>query len=218
VRLVLLGPPGAGKGTQAAHIARAFDIPKVATGDIFRHNVTNGTPLGNEAKAYMDRGDLVPDDVVIRMVKDRLGQDDAANGFLLDGFPRTVPQAMALEDILADAGTPLDVVLRFKVDEEEVVRRIVDRRTCPSCGEVYHLQYAPPKVEGVCDQCGGALVQRKDDTEEVVRHRMEEYRSKTEKLEVFYWERGLLRDVEAMGSVEDVTTRTLDVLSDLQGA
>jgi adenylate kinase len=218
VRLVLLGPPGAGKGTQAVHIARAFDIPKVATGDIFRHNVTNETPLGNEAKAYMDRGDLVPDDVVIRMVRDRLGQQDAANGFLLDGFPRTVPQAMALEDILADAGTPLDVVLRFKVDEEEVVRRIVNRRTCPSCGAVYHLEYAPPKVEGTCDQCGGPLQQRQDDTEVLVRHRMEEYRAKTEKLEVFYWERGLLRDVEALGPVEEVTARTLDVLSDLQGA
>jgi adenylate kinase len=217
VRLVLLGPPGAGKGTQAVHIARAFSIPRIATGDIFRDNVRHETALGKEAKAYMDRGDLVPDDVVIGMVTDRLSQDDATKGFLLDGFPRTVPQAVALEDYLADASRPLDVVLRFNVPESEVVRRIVNRRVCPKDDNVYHLEFAPPRKEGLCDECGTPLVHRKDDTEEVVLHRLSEYHDKTERLEYFYWERGLLRDVESVGPVEEVTKRTLSLLDDLEG-
>ena len=217
MRLVLLGPPGAGKGTQAVHIARAFRVPRIATGDIFRENVRNETPLGKEAKAFMDRGDLVPDEVVIEMVKDRLSQDDAEKGFLLDGFPRTVPQAVALEDFLANLNRPLDVVLRFNVPEAEVVRRIVNRRTCPNDGSVYHLEFAPPRKEGLCDECGTPLVHRKDDTREVVLHRLQEYHEKTERLEFFYWERGLLRDVESVGPVEEVTKRTLALLDDLDG-
>jgi adenylate kinase len=217
VRLVLLGPPGAGKGTQAVHIARAFGVPRIATGDIFRENVRNETPLGKEAKAYMDRGDLVPDEVVIGMVQDRLSQDDADKGFLLDGFPRTVPQAVALEDYLASENRPLDVVLRFNVPESEVVRRIVNRRVCPKDDNVYHLEFAPPKNDGVCDECGTELIHRKDDTEEVVLHRLQEYHSKTERLEYFYWERGLLRDVESVGPVDEVTKRTLKLLDDLEG-
>ena len=217
MRLVLLGPPGAGKGTQAVHIARAFGIPRIATGDIFRENVRTETPLGKEAKSFMDRGDLVPDEVVIGMVKDRLSQDDCVKGFLLDGFPRTVPQAVALEDFLADVNRPLHVVLRFNVPESEIVRRIVNRRTCPNDGNVYHLDFAPPRKEGLCDECGTPLVHRKDDTKEVVLHRLEEYHSKTERLEYFYWERGLLRDVESVGPVEDVTRRTLDLLDDIEG-
>ena len=217
MRLVLLGPPGAGKGTQAVHIARAFAVPRIATGDIFRENVRNETPLGKEAKNYMDRGDLVPDEVVIGMVKDRLSQDDAEKGFLLDGFPRTVPQAVALEDYLANENRPLDVVLRFNVPESEVVRRIVNRRTCPNDGSVYHLEFAPPRKEGICDECGTPLVHRKDDTQEVVLHRLQEYHEKTERLEYFYWERGLLRDVDSIGPVEEVTRRTLKLLDDLEG-
>jgi adenylate kinase len=217
VRLVLLGPPGAGKGTQATEIARAYDVPVVSTGDIFRANVKSGTPLGEEAKSYMDRGALVPDDIVIRMVEDRLTRDDCREGFLLDGFPRTVPQAEALDELLAEKRCPLDVVLRFDVPLEEVVRRVVRRRVCPACDAVYHLDYAPPQAEGVCDACGTALVQRADDTEEVVRTRMEEYRAKTEKLERYYAERGLLRDVEAVGPVEEVTKRTLAVLDEISG-
>ena len=215
MRLVLMGPPGAGKGTQATALAEAYAVPHIATGDIFRANVKDGTPLGEEAKAYMERGDLVPDDVVIRMVIDRLQRDDARRGFLLDGFPRTVPQAMALEDYLAGQSTPLDVVLRFRVPEDVVVERIVKRRTCPQCRAVYHLDYAPPEKDGICDRCGAELVQRKDDTEDVVRHRLEEYHTKTERLEFFYWERGLLRDVEAVGSVADVAGRTMEALVDL---
>jgi adenylate kinase len=217
VRLVLLGPPGAGKGTQAVHIARAYAVPRVATGDIFRDNVSNQTSLGAEAKVHMERGDLVPDDIVIRMVTDRLERDDAVKGFLLDGFPRTVPQAVALEEYLDSVGLPLDVVLRFNVPESEIVRRIVNRRVCPVDNTVYHLDFAPPKVDEVCDVCGTPLLHRKDDTEEVVLRRLEEYHAKTEHLEYFYWERGLLRDVESVGPVEEVTRRTLAVLDDLDG-
>jgi len=187
---VLLGPPGAGKGTQATRIAARFDVPHVATGDIFRSNVRAATPLGTEAKAYMDRGDLVPDDVVIRMVSDRLAAADCSDGFVLDGFPRTVPQAIALEDALERQQGPLDVVLRFVVDDDEVVTRLSSRRA----------------VEG-----------RSDDAEEVVRHRLEEYHAKTEPLEFFYVERGLLRDVEAVGPVDEVTERALKVLGEPDG-
>jgi len=215
VRLVLLGPPGAGKGTQASQIGRTYDVPLISTGDIFRANVKNGTALGKEAQSYMDRGALVPDDIVIRMVDDRLAQDDCASGFVLDGFPRTVPQAEALDQILQGRGSPLDVVLRFDVPVDEVVNRVVNRRVCSNCGAVYHLQYAPPATEGTCDACGGELIQRPDDTEEVVRARMDEYRAKTEKLEHYYAERGLLRNVEAVGPVDDVAKRTLETLADI---
>lgn len=191
LRLVLLGPPGAGKGTQATRLAAAFAIPHVATGDIFRENVRAATPLGAEAKSFMDRGDLVPDDVVIRMVTDRLERDDCRRGFLLDGFPRTVPQALALEDVLAAGERPLGLVLRFVVDAEEVVRRLAERR----------------EIEG-----------RDDDDEAVVRHRLEEYQAKTEPLEFFYAERGLLRDVEAVGTVDEVEERALTVLRELSPA
>ncbi|HWH31897.1 MAG TPA: adenylate kinase [Egibacteraceae bacterium] len=216
MRLVLLGPPGAGKGTQATEIGRNYDVPLISTGDIFRANVKQGTPLGQEAKSFMDRGALVPDDIVIRMVEDRLGQDDCADGFVLDGFPRTVPQAEALDEFLVARDCPLDVVLRFDVPVEEVVNRVVNRRVCPNCGAVYHLHYAPPAVDGVCDNCGAGLIQRDDDTEEVVRARMDEYRAKTEKLERYYAERGILRDVKAVGAVEDVTRRTLEALEEFQ--
>ena len=218
MRLVLLGPPGAGKGTQASHIASAFAVPHIATGDIFRQNVRKGTALGSEAKAYMDSGDLVPDDIVVRMVDDRLRQDDAAKGFLLDGFPRTVPQAVALEDLLVRLEAPLDVVLRFGISEGEVVSRITKRRTCPVDGSVYHLDNHPPNVPGKCDECGADLVHRADDTEEVVRRRLEEYHAKTEPLERFYWDRGLLREVDGLGPVEEVTNRVLDLLDDIEDA
>ncbi|MGH3665713.1 MAG: adenylate kinase [Egibacteraceae bacterium] len=215
MRLVLLGPPGAGKGTQAAHIARAFGVARISTGDIFREHVAGDTGLGRQAKTYMDDGKLVPDEVVIAMVNDRLAQDDAAQGFIFDGFPRTVAQAMALEDLLAGRGTPLDVVMRLSVPESELVRRIVKRRSCPKDGTVYHLDFAPPTSDMVCDECGTPLVQRDDDSEEVVHRRLEEYHAKTERLEYFYWERGLLRDVESVGPVEEVTQRALDLLDDL---
>ena len=212
MRVILLGPPGAGKGTQAVRIAEAFGLPHISTGDIFRENVRGGTDLGVEAKRYMDAGELVPDEIVVGMVADRLAQPDAATGFCLDGFPRTVPQAQALEDLLVERDAPLEVVVRFAVAEDEVVARLTGRRTCSGCGAVFHVEHAPPATEGVCDSCGGELVQRDDDTEDVVMNRLEVYRKQTEPLEHFYWERGLLRDVEAVGSVDDVTARTVDLL------
>ncbi len=212
MRVILLGPPGAGKGTQAVRIAEAFGIPHISTGDIFRENVRGETKLGGEAKRYMDAGELVPDEVVVGMVADRLAQADAVDGFCLDGFPRTVPQAQALEDLLVDRDAPLEVVVRFLVDHDEVVQRLTGRRSCVDCGAVFHAEHAPPKDEGVCDKCGGELVQRDDDTEDVVLNRLDVYRKQTEPLEHFYWERGLLRDVEAVGEVDNVTERALGLL------
>lgn len=218
VRIILLGPPGAGKGTQAGTIAEAFGIPHISTGDILRANVREGTPLGTEAKRYMDAGDLVPDDVILGMVGDRLSQPDATEGFLFDGFPRTVPQADALEALLVERDQPLDVVLRLAVDQSELVSRLTGRRTCTECGAVFHVDHNPPQVEGRCDVCGGDLVQRDDDREDVVLNRLEVYRSQTEPLEQFYWERGLLRDVEAVGDVDDISARILKVLRGYQDA
>lgn len=214
MRIILLGPPGAGKGTQAVHIARTASIPHISTGDILRANVKAGTELGTEAKRYMDAGDLVPDDVIVGMVGDRLDEDDAADGFLFDGFPRTVPQAEALEALLIDRGTPLDVVLRLAVPQEEIVERLTGRRTCSQCGRIFHLTFDPPTTEGRCDDCGGTLMQRDDDTEDVVLNRLDVYRAQTEPLENFYWERGLLRDVEAVGEVTDVQARIQSILQE----
>jgi adenylate kinase len=214
VRVILLGPPGAGKGTQAGNIAAAYGIPHISTGDILRANVREGTDLGLEAKRFMDAGDLVPDEVIIGMVGDRLEQPDAAQGFLFDGFPRTVPQAEALEKLLLEREQPLDVVLRLAVDEDEVVSRLTGRRTCTQCGAVFHVDHQPPEAEGVCDSCGGELVQREDDQEDVVRNRLEVYRRSTEPLEEFYWNRSLLRDVEAVGTVDEVAQRAAKVLAE----
>ncbi len=214
MRIILLGPPGAGKGTQAVHIAESADIPHISTGDILRANVKAGTPLGAEAKRYMDAGELVPDDVIVGMVGDRLDEADAKTGFLFDGFPRTMPQAEALEALLIERGTPLDVVLRLAVPEAEVIRRLTGRRTCSQCARIFHTSFDPPKVEGVCDDCGGTLTQRDDDTEDVALNRLDVYRSQTEPLENFYWERGLLRDVEAVGTVDEVQARIQTILQE----
>jgi adenylate kinase len=218
VRIILLGPPGAGKGTQAVGISQACAVPHISTGDILRANVREGTELGAEAKRYMDAGDLVPDEVIIGMVGDRLDEPDAAGGFLFDGFPRTVPQAEALERLLVDRATPLDVVLRLAVDESEVVKRLTGRRTCTACGGISHVEFDPPATEGVCDACGGELEQREDDREDVVLNRLEVYRTQTEPLEHFYWQRGLLRDVEAIGTVEQVQARAREILAEYDGS
>jgi adenylate kinase len=215
MRLVLLGPPGAGKGTQAVHIAAATSAPHIATGDIFREHVRAETALGRAAKEHMDRGELVPDEIVIGMVTGRICAPDAAGGFVLDGFPRTVAQAEALEAYLAETDTPLDAVLRFDVSTEQVVDRIVERRTCPADGSVFHLHFAPPEVAGRCDACGGELVQRPDDTEEVVRHRLAEYEDKTAPLEAFYADRSILVSIDADAPVAEVTGRTLAVIERL---
>jgi adenylate kinase len=213
MRLVLVGPPGAGKGTQAEFIAENFNIPKISTGDIFRANVSGGTDLGKLAKKYMDAGDLVPDEVTIAMVRDRLAQDDAKAGFLLDGFPRTIGQANELDRILDELGLALDVVLDLEVDNEEVVRRLSGRRLCKRCGHVWHIEFDPPKVEGICDKCGGELYHRDDDYPETVRHRLDVYAQQTRPLIEFYDGRGQMVGMDAHGLVEDVTERSIALLT-----
>ncbi|GGO03544.1 adenylate kinase [Microbispora bryophytorum] len=212
MRVVLVGPPGAGKGTQAQFIASHLSIPKISTGDIFRANVSGGTELGKLAKEYMDRGDLVPDEVTVAMVRDRLSEDDAQEGFLLDGFPRNVPQAEVLKKMLAEFGTGLDVVLNLVVEDDEVVRRLAGRRTCRSCGKVWHVVFDPPTVEGVCDACGGELFQRDDDREETIRRRLEVYQEQTAPLISFYADEGILQGVDATGPVEEITQRSMSAL------
>ncbi|MDQ1703767.1 MAG: adenylate kinase, partial [Frankiaceae bacterium] len=187
-------------------------VPKISTGDIFRANVSQGTPLGQEARKYMDAGDLVPDEITIGMVRDRLAEEDARNGFLLDGFPRTVPQSVAFDETLEKAGTPLDVVLELVVDDDEVVRRLSGRRTCRNCGHIWHLDFDPPSTEDVCDICGGELFQRDDDKPATIRHRLEVYYDQTSPLVGYYAERGILVGLDAMGPVDDVTDRAIAAL------
>jgi adenylate kinase len=212
VRIVLVGPPGAGKGTQAQFIASHLSIPKISTGDIFRANVSGNTPLGQKAKEYMDRGDLVPDEVTIAMVRDRLAEEDAQEGFLLDGFPRNVPQAETLKKILSEMDRKLDLVLELVVDDDEVVRRLSGRRTCRKCGRIWHVAFDPPTKDGVCDNCAGELFQRDDDREETIRHRLEVYQEQTAPLASFYADEGILVGLDATGPVEEVTERALAAL------
>jgi adenylate kinase len=216
MRLVLLGPPGAGKGTQAAQLVERFQIPQISTGDILRQQVQDNTMLGVRARTYMDRGEYVPDELVVEMVMERLEEPDAQKGFVLDGFPRTVVQAQALETALADAGRPLSAVLKFAIADDMAVRRLTARWTCPNCKRTYNLEFKPPAKEGLCDVCGHELERRSDDDELTVRRRIEVYREQTAPLERFYWERGLLREVEAQAREADVTQRTLEILSDIQ--
>jgi adenylate kinase len=211
VRIVLVGPPGAGKGTQAQFVASHLSVPKISTGDIFRANVSGGTPLGQKAREYMDRGDLVPDEVTIAMVRDRLAEDDAQEGFLLDGFPRNVPQAETLKKILSEWDAKVDLVLELVVDEDEVVRRLSGRRTCSRCGRIWHVLF-DDKKDDICDDCRGRLFQRDDDKEEVVRHRLEVYQEQTAPLVSFYADEGILVGIDATGPVEEVTERALRAL------
>jgi len=187
-------------------------VPKISTGDIFRANVSQGTELGQQAKKFMDAGDLVPDEITIGMVRERLAEDDARQGFLLDGFPRNVPQARTLDENLGEAGTPLNVVLELVVDDDEVVRRLSGRRTCRSCGHIWHIDFDPPSKEAVCDICGGELFQRDDDMPETVRHRLEVYYEQTSPLVGYYAEVGILVGIDAMGPVDDVTDRAIAAL------
>ncbi|MCR3954742.1 MAG: adenylate kinase [Gudongella sp.] len=204
MRLVLLGPPGAGKGTQASAIVEKYNIPHISTGDIFRANIKEGTALGQEAKAYMDKGLLVPDELVVSIVKDRLLKDDCKEGFLLDGFPRTVGQAEALDSELAKMGIKLDRVININADPEILIERAVGRRICRECGATYHVKYNPPEVEGVCDKDGGELYQRDDDTEETVTTRINVYMEQTEPLIDYYKNQGLLMDVDGTKAIDEV--------------
>jgi adenylate kinase len=212
VRLVLVGPPGAGKGTQAQYISSNLSIPKISTGDIFRFNVSSGTELGRQAKAFMDRGDLVPDEVTIAMVSSRLQEDDAQDGFLLDGFPRNVPQAETLKKMLAVWESRLDIVLELVVDDDEVVRRLSGRRTCRKCGRIWHVVFDPPSRQGLCDDCGGELFQRDDDREQTIRHRLDVYQQQTRPLIAYYADEGTLLGIDATGPVEEITDRAMSAL------
>ncbi|MEU1663339.1 adenylate kinase [Streptomyces sparsogenes] len=214
MRIVLVGPPGAGKGTQAAYLAKNLSIPHISTGDLFRANISQGTPLGRQAQEYMRAGQLVPDEVTIGMAEDRMRQPDAAQGFLLDGFPRNLAQAEALDGFLRDNQIALDAVLDLEVPEDEVVRRIAGRRICRNdSSHVFHVTGAPPKTEGVCDACGGELYQREDDSEETVRKRLEVYHRETEPIIDYYKAKGQVVTIPALGKVSEVTQRAMDALA-----
>jgi adenylate kinase len=207
MRAVLMGPPGAGKGTQAKVLAKEASVPQIATGDILRKAREEGTPLGKQAQSYMDAGGLVPDEVVIGLIDERLRQPDAAQGFLLDGFPRTVPQAEALDRLLAGLSQPLEDVLLIDVPAEAIVRRLSGRRTCPACGRPYHVESDPPPADGRCGSCGTELVTRPDDRPETVQARLKVYAESTAPLRDYYAAKGLLRSVDGIGAVEEVTAR-----------
>jgi adenylate kinase len=204
MRVVLLGPPGAGKGTQAARLARRWSVPQVSTGDMLREGVAKGTRLGLEARRYMDAGELVPDAVIIGMVRERLGQPDGRKGFVLDGFPRTAAQAEALDQLLDAEGTPLDRVVLIELSDEELAARLTGRRVCGSCGRNYHVAFSPPKTAGRCDHCGGALTQRADDEEATVRRRLAVYARDTRPLIDYYRGRGLLTTISGAGTMDTV--------------
>lgn len=207
MRLVILGPPGAGKGTQADFIIDKYKVPHISTGDIFRENIKNGTDLGKKAKSYMDKGLLVPDQVVIEIVKDRLTWDDTKKGFLLDGFPRTVAQAVALDAFLDSQNKKLDSVININVDTGILVERAVGRRVCKSCGATYHVKNKAPKEEGKCDKCGGPLFQRDDDTEDTVKTRIQVYFDQTSPLIDYYKAQNLLLDVDGKGDMKETFKR-----------
>lgn len=204
MRAILLGPPGAGKGTQAETIVNEFSIPHISTGDIFRKNIKEGTVLGKKAKEYMDQGLLVPDELTVELVKDRLQQDDCENGFLLDGFPRTIFQADALEEALASMNQKLDYVVNIIVRKELLVDRAVGRRVCKDCGQTYHTTFNKPSKEGICDNCGGELLQRKDDTEETVTTRINVYQEQTEPLINYYTNKGIIINIDGEKPISEV--------------
>ena len=216
LNLILLGPPGSGKGTQGERLQADFRLPYYATGDILRAAVRDGTKLGREAKQYMDRGDLVPDEVIIGLIAERVERSEAADGFILDGFPRTTAQAEALEAEMAELGRRLTAAILIDVSDEEVVRRLSGRRTCAKEGHVFHVEFDPPKNEGVCDVCGSKLVVRDDDKPEVIRHRLEQYREKTEPLISHFEQRGILRRIEGESPPEEVGDRIRAMLATLK--
>ena len=204
MKIVLLGPPGAGEGTQAKSISNRYSIPHISTGDIFRKNISENTPLGIEAKSYMDNGQLVPDEVTINMVKDRLQQDDCKNGYLLDGFPRTVHQAEAVDNFLTEREESIDTALLIEVPKEFILERMTGRRVCPSCGASYHIKFNPPTNDGKCDLCGSDVIQRKDDTEETVKERLDVYENQTQPLIDFYKNKKQLSVVDGTQAINEV--------------
>jgi adenylate kinase len=215
VRVVLLGPPGAGKGTQAKLLQEKFAACQISTGDILRKAVTEKTPLGQEAAQYIDRGALVPDDVIVKLVAERLKEKDCEKGFILDGFPRTIPQAESLDTILKEMGLSLNRVLSVQVPRAVVIERLAGRRNCKNCGALSHMVFNPPKKAGVCDRCGGELYQRQDDEEETVANRLKVYEKQTAPLVNYYRERNLLREIDGVGAVDEIRSRVLSALGDV---
>ncbi|MCX8052648.1 MAG: adenylate kinase [Armatimonadetes bacterium] len=211
MRIVLFGPPGSGKGTQASLLERKYGTAHIATGDILREAVANGTEVGLKAKSYMDRGELVPDEVVIAIAKDKLASTDS-NGFVLDGFPRTIEQAEALDGVLDELGMPLEAVVNLRVDQDELIKRLSGRRVCPACGEPYHIESKISKTPGKCDQCGADLVHRDDDKPEAISNRLKVYEVQTAPVLDYYDRKGLLRNVEAVGSIEEISDRIVGSL------
>jgi len=212
MRLILLGAPGAGKGTQAAVLTEKLNVPHISTGDIFRENIKKGTELGRKAKEYMDKGALVPDEITVGIVKDRISRPDCSKGFILDGFPRTIYQAEYLDKVLKDLGVDIDHVLDIHVADEEIIERLSGRRVCKACGATYHVKYNPPAKEGTCDQCGSQLIQRDDDKKETVAERLKTYHRQTEPLIEFYKQKGKLVTVEGQDSINETTRLVFEAL------
>jgi len=212
MRIVLLGAPGAGKGTQAKMLIEKYKIPQISTGDILRKAVADGTPLGKEAKSFMDSGGLVPDSVVIGLVKERLAQDDCKTGYILDGFPRTTPQAEELDTVLSGMNSPLDVALSVDVDKDDLMKRLTGRRTCKSCQQMYNLYFSAPGKEGTCDKCGGELFQRDDDKEDTIKNRLDVYEKSTAPLIDYYEKQSILKSVEGTGSIDEIFNKIVSIL------
>ena len=214
MKIIMLGAPGAGKGTQAKKLAERYSIPHISTGDIFRANIKNGTELGKKAKAYMDEGALVPDDLVVDLVVDRFKNSDCINGYVLDGFPRTIPQAEALEAALNAIGETVDFAINVEVPDENIVNRMSGRRACVGCGATYHIKYNPPKVEGVCDSCGEKLILRDDDKPETVKNRLSVYHVQTQPLIDFYNNKSVLAEVDGTKDMDDVFNAIVNILGE----
>ena len=214
MRIIMLGAPGAGKGTQAKRIAEKYNVPHISTGDIFRENIKNGTELGNKAKAYMEAGDLVPDELVLELIMDRFEKEDCENGYVLDGFPRTIPQAEALDEALEAKGQSIDNVIDVDVPDDHIIKRMAGRRTCAHCGAIFHLEHMPPKIEGKCDQCGGHLMMREDDLPDTVIARLKTYHEQTQPLKDYYGAKGLVHSVDGTQDREVVFAEVVKILGE----
>ncbi len=212
MRIVMLGAPGAGKGTQAKKLIEKYSIPQISTGDILRKAVADGTPLGKEAKSYMDKGELVPDSVVIGLVKERLAQDDCKKGYILDGFPRNTAQAETLDSVLSDMSAPLEVALSVDVDFDVLLKRLTGRRTCKSCNQMFNVHFSAPQKDGVCDKCGSELYQRDDDKEKTIKKRLDVYKAQTEPLIDYYGKKGIVKRVEGVGSIDEIFEKICSLL------
>ena len=213
MKIIMLGAPGAGKGSQASRIAKEYQLPHISTGDIFRANLKEETELGKRAKSFMDKGELVPDDITIAMLLDRIHKEDCKNGYILDGFPRTIPQAEALKEALAKKDEKIDLALDVEASDELIIKRMAGRRTCPACGAIYHIVTLPPKTEGICDRCGADLIQRKDDNEETVKNRLKIYHEMTEPLISYYKKENILEEVDGMEKLDAVFEKVKEIIN-----